>query len=242
MTQHNNNLSLHQQGKDVALLHRRLMTMGHTIATSETLGELFGESTQQAVIQFQQAWGLPVTGSVDGATSQAIMSRFESGKTVIMHMPLPIHPSATVAPPAISEVVLGKAVEIVRESPPPLPSAQGKPVVGIDMPIDGAHLLRSDGGGDPLLHSPVGEVGGGIDVPPPPATGVPVHTPPGEGRPLDPSLLIREEIAAVQLLQQQHGLELSGVVDEPMTALPQWEPGLEVAPIGFGSVKTMSAF
>lgn len=198
MTQHNNNLSLHQQGEDVALLQSRLITRGHTIATSEILSELFGESTQQAVIQFQQAEGLPVTGSVDGATAQAIVTRFELDKTVIKHTPLPIHPLAT----------------------------QGKPVVG----------------GDPLLHSPVGEGGGGIDVPPPPATGVPVHTPQGDGRSTDPSLLIREEIAAVQLLQQQHGLELSGVVDEQMAALLQREPGLEVAPIGFGIVKTMSAF
>ena len=76
MTQHNNNLPLHQQGKDVTLLQSRLITMGHTIATSEILGELFGESTQQAVIQFQQAEGLPVTGSVDGATAQAIVSSF----------------------------------------------------------------------------------------------------------------------------------------------------------------------
>ena len=102
MTQHNNNLSLHQQGKDVALLQSRLITMGHTIATSEILGELFGESTQQAVIQFQQAEGFPVTGRVDGVTVQAIVSSFELDKTVIKHMPLPIDPPATLVPPAIA--------------------------------------------------------------------------------------------------------------------------------------------
>ena len=208
MTQHNNNLSLHQQGKDVALLQSRLMTIGHTIATSEILSELFGESTQQAVIQFHQAEGLPVTGRADGATAQAIVTRFELDKTVIMHTPLPIHPPVTLVPPALSEVVLGKP----------------------------------DGGGDPLRHSPVGEVGGGIDVPPPPAIGVPVYTQQGDGHPLDPSQLICEEIGAVQLLQQQHGLELSGVVDKQMAAPLQREPGCEVAPIDFGSVKTMFAF
>jgi peptidoglycan hydrolase-like protein with peptidoglycan-binding domain len=102
MTQYNNNLSLHQQGKDVALLQSRLITLGHTIATSEILGELFGESTQQAVIQFQQAEGLPVTGRVDGPTAQAIVSSFEADKTVIKHTLLPIHAEATLVPPAIS--------------------------------------------------------------------------------------------------------------------------------------------
>ncbi len=115
MTQHNNNLSLHQQGEDVALLQSRLMTMGHTIATSEILSELFGESTQQAVIQFQQAEGLPVTGRVNDATAQAIVSSFEADKTVIKHTPLPIYPEATLAPPAIPEDVLGKPVEIVSD-------------------------------------------------------------------------------------------------------------------------------
>jgi peptidoglycan hydrolase-like protein with peptidoglycan-binding domain len=105
LTQHNNNLSLHQQGKDVALLQSRLMTLGHTIATSEVLGELFGESTQQAVIQFQQAEGLPVTGSVDDTTAQAIVSSFEADKTVIKHAPLPLHPPATLAPSAIAPAI-----------------------------------------------------------------------------------------------------------------------------------------
>jgi len=102
MTQHNNNLSLNQQGKDVALLQSRLITMGHMIATSEILSELFGESTQQAVIQFQQAEGLPVTGRVDGATAQAIVTSFELDKTVIMHTPLRVHPPASLVPPAIA--------------------------------------------------------------------------------------------------------------------------------------------
>ncbi len=98
MTQHNNNLSLHRQGKDVALLHSRLTALGYTIATSEILGERFGESTQQAVIQFQRAEGLTATGSFDGATAQAIMSRFEAVRTVIKHTPLSIHLPTTLPP------------------------------------------------------------------------------------------------------------------------------------------------
>jgi Putative peptidoglycan binding domain len=168
MTQHNNNLSLHQQGKDVALLHSRLMTMGHTIATSEVLGELFGESTQQAVIQFQQAEGLPVTGSVDGATAQAIVSSFEAGKTVIRHTPLPLHQPVT----------------------------QGKPVVG----------------GDPVPDSPVDEGSGGIDVSPPPTTGVPVHTSQGDGHSTDSTELIREERGGTATMPQPQEYIIKGQV------------------------------
>lgn len=159
MTQHNNNLSLHQQGKDVALLQSRLSNIGYTIATSEILGELFGESTQQVVIQFQQAEGLPVTVSVDDATAKAIASSFEANKTVIKHTPLPAHPEAI----------------------------QGKPVVG----------------GDPLPDSPVGEGGEGTNVPASLATGVPVHTQQGDGRPTSPTQLIREERGGNTTMQQR---------------------------------------
>ncbi len=45
MTQHNLNLSLNQQGRDVTFLQSRLINMGYTIATPEILGEVFGQST-----------------------------------------------------------------------------------------------------------------------------------------------------------------------------------------------------
>ena len=53
MTQHNHNLSLNQQGKDVALLQSRLITIGYVIALAEVLGEHFGESMQQALLHFR---------------------------------------------------------------------------------------------------------------------------------------------------------------------------------------------
>ena len=84
MTQNNPNLSPIHQGKDVALLHSRLIGLGYTIATSEILNELFGQSTYQAVQQFQQREGLRPTGVVDALTAQAIVSRFEADKTIIM--------------------------------------------------------------------------------------------------------------------------------------------------------------
>jgi peptidoglycan hydrolase-like protein with peptidoglycan-binding domain len=97
MTQHNNNLSLNQQGKDVAFLQSRLNTIGYEIASSEIHGERFGESTQQAILHFQQASGLPATGIVDDATAQAIVARSESEQTVIKLSPA--HHQATASTP-----------------------------------------------------------------------------------------------------------------------------------------------
>ncbi len=87
MTQHNNNLSLNQQGKDVALLQSRLLTIGYTIATPEILGETFGQSTYQAVLHFQQREGLHPTGEVDALTAQTLVNRFESDKTIFLQSP-----------------------------------------------------------------------------------------------------------------------------------------------------------
>jgi hypothetical protein len=49
-------------------------------------------------------------------------------------------------------------------------------------------------------------------------------------------------LGATQVFQQRHALERSGVVDEHIAMMLQWEPGPEVAPISFGSVFTLSAF
>ena len=97
MTQHNPNLSLNQQGKDVALLQSRLINIGYIIATPEILNEFFGQSTYQAVVQFQQREGLHPTGVVDPLTAQALMNRFESDKTVVMPRP-PSSPTPTPQP------------------------------------------------------------------------------------------------------------------------------------------------
>src|SRR6266487_52383 len=125
MTQHNNNLSLHQQGKDVALLQSRLSNIGYTIDTTEALGEIFGQSTYLAVLHFQQREGLSPTGVVDAITAQAIANRYESDKTVIFHpsqmphQPSPPTPQGPLPAP-ISE--LGHSIEVVRA---PTPPAQG---------------------------------------------------------------------------------------------------------------------
>jgi len=136
MTPNNQNISLNQQGKDVVLLHGRLINIGYTIETSEIINEFFGQSTHQAVIHFQQVEGLSATGVVDSATAQAIMARAESGKTFILSKPSIPPQAATSAPTGPGEMP-GEPSEIVREStsPPeeerePPSSAQGVPDAG----------------------------------------------------------------------------------------------------------------
>ncbi len=115
MTQHNNNLSLNQQGKDIALLQSQFITMGYTITASEILNEHFGASTQQVVQHFQQRKGLPITGIVDAATTQAIVNNLETDKTVIMIRPDAISPQAVTATPTGTNSGLGKPIEIVKD-------------------------------------------------------------------------------------------------------------------------------
>jgi Putative peptidoglycan binding domain len=118
MPQHNRDLSLNQQGKDVALLHGRLINIGYTIDTSEIINEFFGQSTHQAVIHFQQAEGLEATGVVESATAQAIVARAESDETFIVPKPsIPPH-AATSAPIGPGEMP-GEPSEMVSESIPP---------------------------------------------------------------------------------------------------------------------------
>ncbi|HEY7419207.1 MAG TPA: peptidoglycan-binding protein, partial [Ktedonobacteraceae bacterium] len=83
MTQHHADLSLNQQGREVAVLQSRLVAIGYSITSSEILHEFFGESTQLAVLQFQRHEGLDSTGVVDALTAEAIRSRYELDKTTI---------------------------------------------------------------------------------------------------------------------------------------------------------------
>lgn len=79
MTQHNSNLSLNQQGKDVALLQSRLITIGYTVVPSEIHNELFGENTQQAVLHFQRAEGMLATGRIDALMAQVRLTFSTAG-------------------------------------------------------------------------------------------------------------------------------------------------------------------
>ena len=121
MTQHNPNLSLNQQGKDVSLLHSRLINMGYTIDTSEIIEELFGQSTYQAVLSFQHLEGLPTNGVVDEVTTRAIVSRLESEKTMMMPGPQPIQHQAASPSSGTASQEPGKPVEVVRGAALPQP-------------------------------------------------------------------------------------------------------------------------
>ncbi|GLV54300.1 hypothetical protein KDH_11480 [Dictyobacter sp. S3.2.2.5] len=190
MTQHNPNLSLNQQGNDVILLHSRLMDIGYTIATSEILNELFGESTYQAVVQFQQHEGLPPTGVVDAATAQALVNRFTSDKTVprpavSSQSPLTPHlatesassPTAAPLQPLAGfsgtpeRMPVQPPVEIVRDAPLPLPvqpaphPIQPQPGVPVTLP-PGSVVIPPP---SPVVIPPVEVVPpAGVVVPPPP--------------------------------------------------------------------------
>lgn len=138
MTQHNDNLSLNRSGKDVAFLQGRLLTLGYTIATSEIVSELFGESTWRAVQRFQRDAGLPTTGVVDASTAQAIVNRFEADKTVMFNMEHPRIPAAgqrpsrgaadTPPPQRVPSPPAGQGPG--REVPPPPPAPPQGPLPG----------------------------------------------------------------------------------------------------------------
>lgn len=112
MNQNNPYLSLNQQGRDVVVLHNRLIALGYTIAISEIINEFFGESTQKAVQRFQRKEGLSATGVVDVVTARAIAARFDPDKTMIVDqpsIPLPATPMLPITPneeaDSLSEVV-----------------------------------------------------------------------------------------------------------------------------------------
>lgn len=175
MTQSNQNLSLNQQGRDVAMLQSRLITIGYAIATSEILDEVFGQSTYQAVLLFQRREGLAPTGVVDALTAQTIIQRFTPDKTVLMpHASTQIAQTPPVAPQAAAPSSHLAApqlhqppIEIVRTPTPPIverpaPQPQSIPPV-VPQPIQPV----------PPIHLPPG----GIVVPPPPP-GIVVPPPP----------------------------------------------------------------
>ncbi len=130
MTQHNDNLSLNHKGRDVALLHSRLAGIGYEIATSEILNELFGQSTQQAVLLFQQREGLYPSGVVDAATAQVLVKRFESDRTIIQ--PQSPHVSHAPSVPSLGAwgTPLGRA-DSVHTLTGSITNQQGQPLEGL---------------------------------------------------------------------------------------------------------------
>jgi hypothetical protein len=153
MTQQNTNLSLNQQGQDVALLQSRLITIGYTIATAEILNELFGQSTYQAVIHFQQREGLQPTGVVDPQTAQMLTRRFESDRTMMMPRPLSTPGHVVQQPePSPMQDESGQPPGIVKTSTPP-PVQPGQRMPGRSDDSNGLYSVAghvTDINGEPL--------------------------------------------------------------------------------------------
>jgi peptidoglycan hydrolase-like protein with peptidoglycan-binding domain len=124
MTQHNRDLSLNQQGQDVVLLHNHLIALGFTIATTELLNELFGPTTRQAVMRFQQMERLAPTGVVDAATARAIADRFHARGG---QPPAPQRPGLPSQPPRTP-------IEEEQTLLMPFPPLQGRPESGVPTP------------------------------------------------------------------------------------------------------------
>jgi Putative peptidoglycan binding domain len=73
MTPKNYNLSIHMKGAGVKSLQKNLKKLGFSISLKEEKWDKeFGESTQQAVLKFQQIFKLDENGSIDDRTSQKI--------------------------------------------------------------------------------------------------------------------------------------------------------------------------
>ena len=82
MNLQNRNLTLETHGDDVRLLHTELRQLGFNIRARETQGGVFGESTYQAVIDFQRTRGLRPNGVVDSSTAAAINVAVEARQPI----------------------------------------------------------------------------------------------------------------------------------------------------------------
>src|SRR5215831_3335683 len=71
-------LSLRLRGEDVGLLQGELRQLRFAIEGSETGGQVFGDATLQAVLNFQQANRLAPTGVVDQTTAARINAAVDS--------------------------------------------------------------------------------------------------------------------------------------------------------------------
>lgn len=66
------NLSIGVQGEDVMQLHNELRLLSMEIPDDELLEAFFGKGTHRAIMQFQEIYGLDITGEVDDLTVERI--------------------------------------------------------------------------------------------------------------------------------------------------------------------------
>ena len=90
-------LATPMEGDDVKLLQTELSRLGFEIAEDERAHPRFGETTRQAVLDFQKREALPATGIVDEATAARIDVRVgkEEGTASGKPTPTPTPPSTT---------------------------------------------------------------------------------------------------------------------------------------------------
>lgn len=65
-------LSMRATGDDVIVLHDALQKMGYSVPDSEKAKKYFGAATRETVKEFQNKYGLNVTGEVDKATADLL--------------------------------------------------------------------------------------------------------------------------------------------------------------------------
>jgi len=77
-------LKLDLSGDDVRLLHSELAQLGLAVPDAERLRAFFGPGTRDAVINFQTAKRLPITGVVDAATASAINQEVDATTSTVV--------------------------------------------------------------------------------------------------------------------------------------------------------------
>jgi hypothetical protein len=78
-----NPLRLNMQKSKVADLQRALAWMGHEIDVKEARTQIYGKTTRKAVIAFQTAQNLPVSGNVGWKTAQKINSLIQENSMMV---------------------------------------------------------------------------------------------------------------------------------------------------------------
>ncbi|MDR3483154.1 MAG: neuraminidase-like domain-containing protein [Burkholderiaceae bacterium] len=111
-------LSIGATGDNVALLHTTLQQQGFSIPAAEITQKTFGSGTQQAVQQFQQKNGLPVTGSVDAQTAAKLAGAVSAAPPATPVVSAALKTSTAVATPAASAAAPAQPAIPIVITPP----------------------------------------------------------------------------------------------------------------------------
>ncbi|MBI2612377.1 peptidoglycan-binding protein [Candidatus Kaiserbacteria bacterium] len=92
-------LSFGSRGTEVTKLQQFLVTQNYPGGGNWMVTGYFGQATAQAVRNFQQSAGIPMTGYVDAATRSAIQSRTCAGFAGVVPVPPVVSPTYTLPTP-----------------------------------------------------------------------------------------------------------------------------------------------